>query len=111
MEQQPVPQQQHVSGPVPGPRSKALFERRQAAVPAAVGTTMPVFAARAGGGIVEDVDGNRFIDFAAGIAVTTVGASAPRVVAAVREQAERFTHSCFQVTPYDSYVAVCETLN
>src|SRR3954454_9541942 len=111
MAQQPVPQQRHLVGPIPGPRSQALFERRRAAVPAAVGTTMPVFAARAGGAILEDVDGNRFIDFAAGIAVTTVGASAPRVVAAVREQAERFTHTCFQVTPYDGYVEVCETLN
>src|SRR3954447_4371164 len=111
MEQQPVPQQRHVSGPIPGPRSKALFERRRAAIPAAVGTTMPVFAARAGGGILEDVDGNRFIDFAAGIAVTTVGAASPRVVAAVQEQAERFTHTCFQVTPYAGYLEVCEALN
>jgi 4-aminobutyrate aminotransferase/(S)-3-amino-2-methylpropionate transaminase len=85
--------------------------RRRAAIPAAVGTTMPVFAARASGGIVEDVDGNRFVDFAAGIAVTSVGSSAPRVVVAVTEQAALFTHTCFQVTPYDGYVAVCEALN
>ena len=87
------------------------MQRRRAALPAGVGTTLPVFAARAGGGIVEDVDGNRFVDFASGIAVTTVGASAPRVVAAVTEQVAQFTHTCFQVTPYESYVAVCETLN
>src|SRR3954463_7092191 len=111
MAQQPVPQQRHIVGPIPGPRSRELFERRRAAIPAAVGTTMPVFAARAQGGIVEDVDGNRFIDFAAGIAVTTVGSSAPRVVAAVSEQLSAFTHTCFQVTPYEAYVAVCETLN
>jgi 4-aminobutyrate aminotransferase / (S)-3-amino-2-methylpropionate transaminase / 5-aminovalerate transaminase len=85
--------------------------RRQAALPTGVGTTLPVFAARASGGIVEDVDGNRFIDLAAGIAVTTVGSSAPRVVAAVTEQVERFTHTCFQVTPYEAYVEVCEALN
>ena len=70
-----------------------------------------MFAVRASGGIVEDVDGNRFIDLAAGIAVTTVGSAAPRVVAAVTEQVERFTHTCFQVTPYESYVEVCERLN
>jgi 4-aminobutyrate aminotransferase/(S)-3-amino-2-methylpropionate transaminase len=85
--------------------------RRQAALPTGVGTTMPIFATRASGGIVEDVDGNRFIDLAAGIAVTTVGSSAPRVVAAVSEQVERFTHTCFMVTPYEAYVAVCEALN
>jgi 4-aminobutyrate aminotransferase/(S)-3-amino-2-methylpropionate transaminase len=85
--------------------------RRAAALPAGVGTTLPVFAVRASGGIVEDADGNRFIDLAAGIAVTTVGSAAPRVVAAVTEQVERFTHTCFQVTPYESYVDVCERLN
>src|SRR3954449_6404476 len=106
-----LPQERRVVTEIPGPRSAALMQRRRAALPAGVGTTLPVFAARAGGGIVEDVDGNRFVDFASGIAVTTVGASAPRVVAAVTEQVESFTHTCFQVTPYEGYVAVCETLN
>jgi 4-aminobutyrate aminotransferase/(S)-3-amino-2-methylpropionate transaminase len=87
------------------------MDRRRAALPAGVGTTLPVFAARAAGGIVEDVDGNRFVDFAAGIAVTSVGSSAPRVVEAVAGQLAAFTHTCFQVTPYESYVAVCEALN
>src|SRR3954451_485747 len=111
MEQDTVPQQRRLVTAIPGPRSQALMDRRPAAVPAAVGTTLPVFAARAAGGIVEDVDGNRFIDLAAGIAVTSVGASSPRVVAAVKEQVEAFTHTCFQVTPYEGYVAVCEALN
>jgi 4-aminobutyrate aminotransferase / (S)-3-amino-2-methylpropionate transaminase / 5-aminovalerate transaminase len=104
-------QNRHLATEIPGPRSRALMARRQAALPTGVGTTLPVFAARASGGIVEDVDGNRFIDLAAGIAVTTVGSSAPRVVAAVTEQVERFTHTCFQVTPYEAYVEVCEALN
>jgi len=85
--------------------------RRAGALPAGVGTTLPVFAVRAAGGIVEDADGNRFIDLAAGIAVTTVGSAAPRVVEAVTKQVADFTHTCFQVTPYESYVAVCERLN
>jgi 4-aminobutyrate aminotransferase/(S)-3-amino-2-methylpropionate transaminase len=85
--------------------------RRNTAVPAGVGTTLGVFVARAGGGIIEDVDGNRLIDLASGISVTNVGNSAPRVVSAVGEQVERFTHTCFQVTPYESYVEVCERLN
>ena len=72
---------------------------------------MPVFAARAAGGIVEDVDGNRFIDLGSGIAVTTIGNSAPRVVDAVRAQVADFTHTCFMVTPYEQYIAVAEQLN
>ena len=106
-----LPQARHVLTDIPGPRSVELMQRRRAALPAGVGTTLPVFAARADGGIVQDVDGNRFVDFASGIAVTTVGAAAPRVVAAVTEQVAQFTHTCFQVTPYESYVAVCEALN
>ncbi|WP_221329629.1 4-aminobutyrate--2-oxoglutarate transaminase [Actinoplanes sp. L3-i22] len=96
---------------LPGPRSQELMERKLAAVPGGVGTTMLVFAARAAGGIVVDVDGNHLIDLGSGIAVTTVGASAPRVVAAVTEQVAAFTHTCFMVTPYDGYVSVAETLN
>ena len=65
----------------------------------------------AGGGTLTDVDGREWIDFGSGIAVTSVGNAAPRVVEAVRAQVERFTHTCFMVTPYESYVAVCEQLN
>ncbi len=85
--------------------------RKTAAVAGGIGTTMPVFAARASGGVVVDVDGNHLIDLGSGIAVTTVGVSASRVVAAVREQAMSFTHTCFMVTPYEGYVAVAEALN
>jgi len=69
-----------------------------------------VFAVGAGGGVVVDVDGNSLIDFGSGIAVTTIGNSAPRVVAAVRDQVQLFTHTCFMITPYEGYVAVCEQL-
>ncbi|MGY0386135.1 4-aminobutyrate--2-oxoglutarate transaminase [Nocardioides sp. WG-D5] len=96
--------------PLPGPRSQELMARKVAAVSQGVATTMPVFAARAAGGIVEDVDGNRFIDLGSGIAVTTVGSSATRVVEAVSEQVAAFTHTCFMVTPYEGYVAVAEQL-
>ncbi|HUY22447.1 MAG TPA: 4-aminobutyrate--2-oxoglutarate transaminase [Acidimicrobiales bacterium] len=106
-----VPQERLLLTDIPGPRSRRLMARRSAAVPAGVGTTLGVFVARAGGGIVEDVDGNRLIDFASGISVTNVGSSAPRVITAVREQLDRFTHTCFQVTPYTGYVEVCERLN
>jgi 4-aminobutyrate aminotransferase/(S)-3-amino-2-methylpropionate transaminase len=91
--------------------SEELRKRRASAVASGVGSVISSYVDRVGGGTLTDVDGREWIDFAAGIAVTNVGGSAPRVVAAVREQAERFTHSCFMVAPYESYVAVCEALN
>jgi 4-aminobutyrate aminotransferase / (S)-3-amino-2-methylpropionate transaminase / 5-aminovalerate transaminase len=96
---------------IPGPASLELNKRRAAAVPGGVNVSLPVFVARAGGGIVEDVDGNRLIDLGSGIAVTTIGNSSPRVVDAVREQVADFTHTCFMVTPYEEYIAVAEELN
>ena len=96
---------------IPGPTSRELIDRKAAAVPRGVGTTMPVYVARAGGGIVEDVDGNRLIDLGSGIAVTTIGNAAPRVVDAVSKQVAEFTHTCFMITPYEGYVAVAEQLN
>lgn len=106
-----VEQSRHLATAIPGPKSTALIQRKGAAVARGVGTTMPVYAARAGGGIVEDVDGNRLIDLGSGIAVTTIGNASPRVVEAVSAQAADFTHTCFMVTPYEEYVAVCEHLN
>ena len=103
-------QTRHLATALPGPRSTELMRRKQAAVSAGVATTMPVFAVRAAGGIVEDVDGNRLIDLGSGIAVTTVGSSAPGVVEAVTDQVAAFTHTCFMVTPYEGYVAVAEQL-
>jgi 4-aminobutyrate aminotransferase/(S)-3-amino-2-methylpropionate transaminase len=96
---------------IPGPTSLELNKRRAAAVSGGVNVSLPVYVARAGGGIVEDVDGNRLIDLGSGIAVTTIGNSSPRVVDAVRAQVDDFTHTCFMVTPYEEYVAVAEELN
>jgi len=107
----PLPQSRHLATEIPGPGSARLAQRRAAAVARGVASTMPVYAARAAGGIVEDVDGNRLIDLGSGIAVTTVGNAAPRVVDGVREQVGQFTHTCFMVTPYEGYVAVAEALN
>src|SRR5919205_1321095 len=106
-----VEQRRIVSTPIPGPRSQELHARKTAAVAAGVGVTLPVYVVRAGGGILVDADGNQLIDFGSGIAVTSVGNAAPRVVQGVREQVEQFTHTCFMVTPYEGYVAVCEALN
>ena len=104
-------QSRHLATAIPGPKSSALIERKNSAVARGVGTTMPVYAARAAGGILEDIDGNRLIDLGSGIAVTTIGNAAPRVVDAVTAQADLFTHTCFMVTPYEGYVAVAEHLN
>ncbi|MDT5075060.1 MAG: 4-aminobutyrate aminotransferase / (S)-3-amino-2-methylpropionate transaminase / 5-aminovalerate [Mycobacterium sp.] len=106
-----IEQSRHLATAIPGPESSALMARKTGAVARGVGNTMQVYAARAGGGIVEDVDGNRLIDLGSGIAVTTIGNASPRVVDAVAAQVAEFTHTCFMVTPYEGYVAVCEHLN
>ncbi|PZS22703.1 MAG: 4-aminobutyrate--2-oxoglutarate transaminase [Pseudonocardiales bacterium] len=95
---------------LPGPRSRELSARRAATVSAGVTVAMPVFIAAAGGGVLLDVDGNSLIDLGSGIAVTSVGNAAPAVVTAVQAQVEQFTHTCFMVTPYEGYLAVCEEL-
>ena len=92
------------------PSSAELHRRRSSAVARGVSSMIPSYVSSAGGGTMTDVDGREWIDFAAGIAVTNVGNAAPRVVAAVREQVERFTHTCFMIAPYEQYVAVCEEL-
>lgn len=96
---------------IPGPKSQEWLERKASAVAGGVGITLPVFGVAAGGGVILDVDGNSLIDLGSGIAVTGVGNSAPRVVEAVQNQVAQFTHTCFMVTPYDSYVRVAEKLN
>lgn len=96
---------------IPGPRSRQLQERREKAVPRGPFHVTPVYIARAKGASVEDVDGNRFIDFAAGIGVLNVGHTTPEVVAAVEEQVKLYTHACFHVTPYEVYIRLAERLN
>lgn len=96
---------------IPGPRSRALMARRQSAIPRGLGNTVPVFAERASGATVTDVDGNVFLDFAGGIGTMNVGHANPAVVAAAQAQLERFTHVCFAVVMYEGYVALAEKLN
>jgi 4-aminobutyrate aminotransferase/(S)-3-amino-2-methylpropionate transaminase len=93
---------------IPGPRSRALMARRIAAVPRGISHAVPVFAASGDGAQVTDVDGNVFLDFAGGIGVMNVGHSEPTVVNAIKHQAERFTHTCFSVAPYEGYVSLAE---
>src|SRR5215213_3651613 len=105
-----LPQRRSLVTEIPGPRSRELHARRTAAVAAGVGSTLPVYIDRAGGGVLVDVDGNSLIDLGSGIAVVNVGNANPLVVDRVSEQVGRFTHTCFMVTPYEGYVQVCEAL-
>ncbi|PYI64814.1 4-aminobutyrate--2-oxoglutarate transaminase [Arthrobacter livingstonensis] len=109
--QDSLPQTRHLATPIPGPASTALHREREAQVTSGFGVALPVFINRAAGGILEDVDGNRIIDLAAGIAVTSVGASNAHVQAQVARQMGKFTHTCFMVTEYDSFTKVAAWLN
>lgn len=106
-----VEQRRSLRTEIPGPKSREMHAQRLRNVPNGFGIVLPVFVERAAGGILVDVDGNQLVDLASGIAVTSVGASHPAVVDAVKKQVEQFTHTCFMVTEYDSYVQVAERLN
>ncbi|MGL3151834.1 4-aminobutyrate--2-oxoglutarate transaminase [Microbacterium sp. A82] len=106
-----LPQQRRLVTELPGPRSAEILARKADAVPSGVGHTVPVAAVAAGGGIVVDADGNALIDLGSGIAVTSVGNAHPKVAAAIAAQAAQFTHTCFMISPYESYIAVAEALN
>ncbi|MDM7324929.1 MAG: 4-aminobutyrate--2-oxoglutarate transaminase [Thermus sp.] len=91
-------------------RNQTLWQLRERYVPRGVAQAHPVFVARAEGSRIWDVDGKEYLDFAGGIGVMNVGHGHPRVLQAVRAQLERFTHVCFQVTPYEAYVRLAEHL-
>ncbi len=95
---------------VPGEKTKALLSERQQYVPNGVGNTTPIFAKRAKGAMIEDVDGNVFLDFAGAIGSLNAGHSPDEVVAAVQRQAEQFIHTCFHVTMYEPYIELAKKL-
>src|SRR5437588_1098125 len=96
---------------MPGPKSKALAKRRDRAVPRGLSQSTPVYVAKAEDAWLEDVDGNRYVDFAGGIGCINVGHRREAVVAAIREQLDRYLHTCVQVTPYEGYVRLAERMN
>ena len=106
-----LPQKREVVTAIPGPKSQALAQRRKASVSAALGAVVPIYADKAGGGVIIDVDGNSFIDLGAGIAVVNVGNCAPHVTEGITEQAHKLIHTCFMVAGYEGYIEVCEKLN
>lgn len=95
---------------LPGPKSRALHERRQAVVSAGLTNGFLIYIERAEGAILLDVDGNQILDLGSGIAVTGIGHAVPELIEAVSTQVAAFTHTCFMVTPYESYIEVCEEL-
>ncbi len=99
-----------ISGP-PGPKSQELLNRKSAAVSKGAFHNFPIFIENAKNALLTDIDGNRFIDFVAGIGAINVGHSNPEVVQAAKEQLDAFTHVCFPATMYENYVAVTEKLN
>ncbi len=92
-------------------KNKDLWQRRENAVPRGVGSMHQRFSAFAKNAEVWDVEGKRYVDFATGIAVTNTGHGDPRIIEAVKAQIDNFSHTCFQVTPYESYIALAEKLN
>lgn len=95
---------------VPGPKSLELMKLKEQYISKSVGVAAPIFMEEASGSIFEDVDGNRLIDMASGIGVNNVGNTQKEVVKAIKEQAEKFLHLCFMVTPYEGYVRLAEKL-
>ena len=97
--------------PVPGPASLALLARRQKAVPKTVSQVTPLAVASAENAVLTDLDGNRLIDFGSGIGVLNAGHRNAKVVQAVKDQLDRFTHLCFQISMYGPYVELAERIN
>ena len=101
-----------VSGSVPGPKAKALLDRRNAAIPKAMcGATYPICIQRGEGAMIEDLDGNLFLDWIGGVGVLNMGYSRPEVVEAVQEQATKYFHTIFNVIAHDGYVELAEQFN
>ena len=97
--------------PIPGPNSRALGERRAKAVPRGLSHGTPIYVAKAEDAWLEDVDRNRYIDFAGGIGCANAGHRQESVVEAIREQLDKYLHTCVQVTPYEGYVTLAERMN
>jgi len=96
---------------IPGPRAQALLETERRYVPRGIFLTVPTFIKRGSGAVLEDVDGNVFIDFAGGIGTLNIGYSHPAVVAQVKEQADRYFHSSINVVLYESYIMLAKRLS
>ncbi len=99
-----------VTATVPGPKSKALIDRRHAVVPNAIGCMYPVAIARGEGAMIEDLDGNKFLDWIGGVGVLNIGYTQPEIVEAVKAQADKYFHGMFNIVTHEGYVALAEKL-
>lgn len=100
-----------ITAQVPGPKAKAIIERREKAVPAAIKCVYPIVIEKGEGAMVEDVDGNQFIDWVGGVGVLNIGYSHPEIVAAVKAQSEKYFHGMFNIVTHEGYVELAEKMN
>ncbi|MEI3266796.1 MAG: aminotransferase class III-fold pyridoxal phosphate-dependent enzyme [Frisingicoccus sp.] len=95
---------------LPGPKAAKIIERREAVVPSAIRCAYPVVIEKGEGAMIEDVDGNKFLDWIGGVGVLNIGFSHPEVVEAVKAQADKYFHGMFNVVTHEGYVALAEKL-
>ena len=95
---------------LPGPKAQAILNRRHKIVPNAIGCVYPCVISRGQGAMIEDVDGNRFLDWVGGVGVLNIGYSQPEVVEAVKNQADQYFHSMMNVTTHEGYISLAEKL-
>ncbi|WKY45901.1 aspartate aminotransferase family protein [Eubacteriaceae bacterium ES2] len=100
-----------VTGQVPGPKAKAIIERREDAIPGAIKCVYPVVIERGEGAMIEDVDGNAYLDWVGGVGVLNIGYSHPEIVTAVKEQSEKYFHGMFNIVTHEGYVSLAEKMN
>ncbi len=100
-----------VTTELPGPKAKALLDRRANAIPNGIGSAYPLAIARGEGAMMEDVDGNVFLDWIGGVGVLNIGYSHPKLISAVKDQADKFFHSMFNITTHEGYVALAEKMS
>src|SRR5919205_2944480 len=100
----------HLKTEIPGPKSRAILERKERVIADPLSITIPVVIAEGRGATITDVDGNTFIDFTGGVGCLNVGHSHPRVVEAAQAQLDRFAHTDFTIVPYEVYVTLAERL-
>ncbi|MDR3113518.1 MAG: aspartate aminotransferase family protein [Endomicrobium sp.] len=100
-----------ITGQVPGPKAKAILERRKDAVLQSIRTVYPCVIKRGGGAVFEDVDGNVFLDWVGGVGVLNAGYSHPEIVEAVKEQADKFFHAMLNIVTHEGYIALAEKMN
>jgi len=100
-----------ITDSLPGPKSKELIERRNNAIPTAIRCIYPVTIARGEGAMIEDLDGNIFLDWIGGVGVLNIGYSHPEVIAAVKEQADKYFHAMQNIATHEGYIALAEKMN